>query len=167
MNDWKKINLDEANMWPTDVIVNMEASHDDARGSIQPLYDLPTKSVVLISSKKGTVRANHYHLTDWHYCYITEGEIDYYHRPHGSEEAPELVTVTAGKLFFTPPMVDHAMVFTQDTTFSGTFDSSTSATGVSIDTDVACAGTECTTLDACAATLAAALPGFTPVPGRG
>lgn len=117
MTDWKETKLDDPSMWPTDVIVEQPDSFDDARGSIQPLYDLPTKSVVLISSKKGTVRANHYHLTDWHYCYVTEGEIDYYHRPHGSDAAPEKVTVRAGQLFFTPPMVDHAMVFTQDTVF--------------------------------------------------
>ena len=117
MSDWKKIHLDDPSMWPEDVIVEMEDSHDDERGSIQPLYDLPTKSVVLITSKKGTVRANHYHMTDWHYCYVTGGEIDYYHRPHGSQEAPEKVTVKAGELFFTPPMVDHAMVFVEDTTF--------------------------------------------------
>ena len=117
MSDWKSIHLDDPSMWPTDVIVPLEASHDDERGSIQPLYDLPTKSVVIISSKKGTVRANHYHLTDWHYCYVAEGEIDYYHRPHGSEDEPEMVTVKKGELFFTPPMVDHAMVFTEDTVF--------------------------------------------------
>ena len=117
MTSWKSVHLDDPSMWPEEVIVDLEQSHDDARGSIQPLYDLPTKSVVIITSKKGTVRANHYYLTDWHYCYVTEGEIDYYHRPHGSKDAPEKVTVKAGQLFFTPPMVDHAMVFTKDTTF--------------------------------------------------
>ncbi|MEC9182705.1 MAG: hypothetical protein VX930_00350 [Pseudomonadota bacterium] len=117
MSDWKSIHLDDPSMWPTDVIVPLEAGHDDERGSIQPLYDLPTKSVVIISSKKGTVRANHYHLTDWHYCYVAEGEIDYYHRPHGSEDEPEMVTVKKGELFFTPPMVDHAMVFAEDSVF--------------------------------------------------
>ncbi len=117
MTDWKKIHLDDPSMWPEDVIVDLEASHDDARGSIQPLYDLPTKSVVLITSKRGTVRANHYHLTDWHYCYVTEGEIDYYHRPHGSDAKPAMVTVKPGQLFFTPPLVDHAMVFKKDTNF--------------------------------------------------
>ena len=63
------------------------------------------------------MRANHYHRTDWHYCYVLSGEIDYYHRPTGSKENPEKVTVKVGELFWTPPMVDHAMVFTQDTTF--------------------------------------------------
>ena len=28
-----------------------------------------------------------------------------------------MVTVKKGELFFTPPMVDHAMVFTEDTVF--------------------------------------------------
>ena len=43
--------------------------------------------------------------------------LDYFHRPHGSDAIPEKVTVKKGQLFFTPPMVDHAMVFTQDSTF--------------------------------------------------
>ena len=103
--------------FPKTVIVSVEAPFTDERGEIQPLVDEMMESAVLISSKKGTVRANHYHKTDWHYCYVTEGEIDYFHRPHGSDAIPEKVTVKKGQLFFTPPMVDHAMVFTQDTTF--------------------------------------------------
>jgi dTDP-4-dehydrorhamnose 3,5-epimerase-like enzyme len=75
------------------------------------------ESCVLIRSKKGTVRANHYHRTDWHYCYPLSGSIEYFHRPHGSSDKPEKVLVKAGELFFTPPMVDHAMVFPEDTVF--------------------------------------------------
>jgi uncharacterized RmlC-like cupin family protein len=63
------------------------------------------------------VRANHYHRTDWHYCYPLSGSIEYFHRPHGSSDKPEKVLVKAGELFFTPPMVDHAMVFPEDTVF--------------------------------------------------
>jgi quercetin dioxygenase-like cupin family protein len=72
---------------------------------------------VLISSQKGSVRANHYHRTDWHYCYVLSGEIEYHHRPTGSSEKPQKETIRKGELFFTGPMVDHAMVFTQDTVF--------------------------------------------------
>jgi dTDP-4-dehydrorhamnose 3,5-epimerase-like enzyme len=75
------------------------------------------ESCVLISSKKGTVRANHYHRTDWHYCYLLSGRIDYYHRPTGSREKPAKVTILQGQMFFTPPMVDHAMVFSEDSVF--------------------------------------------------
>ena len=108
-------NLDDALL--QDVIVGMEPPFADARGEIQPLVDRTFSSAVMITSKKGTVRANHYHKTDWHYCYVLEGRIEYHHRPHGADTAPEAVIVEKGQTFFTPPMVDHAMVFLEDTTF--------------------------------------------------
>jgi quercetin dioxygenase-like cupin family protein len=97
--------------------VKPEEAFIDSRGGIQPLVDLPMKSAVLITSKKGTVRANHYHKTDWHFCYIISGEIEYHHRPHGKKEEPKKVIVKQGQIFFTPPMVDHAMHFLEDTVF--------------------------------------------------
>ncbi len=103
--------------WPKAVIVPLEPPHADERGVIQPLVDTHMESCVLITSKKGTVRANHFHHTDWHYCYVVEGEIDYFERPHGSNETPKKYTIRKGQMFFTGPMVDHAMVFTKDTTF--------------------------------------------------
>ncbi|MDP7191467.1 MAG: cupin domain-containing protein [Alphaproteobacteria bacterium] len=103
--------------WPKEVIVPMPDPFMDARGAIQPLVDEDMKSCVLISSKKGTVRANHYHKTDRHYCYVLAGKIEYYHRPTGSDAAPEKVMVEAGQMFFTPPMVDHSMVFPEEAVF--------------------------------------------------
>ena len=108
---------EERAKWPREVIVQLEKAFADARGEIQPLVDLPMESCVLIQSKRGTVRANHYHQTDWHFCYVLSGSIEYHHRPHGSSEPPEKVLVKTGQLFFTPPMVDHAMVFPEDTVF--------------------------------------------------
>lgn len=108
---------EEKKQWPGNVIVPLERPFADQRGDIQPLVDLPMESCVLIRSRKGTVRANHYHQTDWHFCYVLSGSIEYYHRPHGSQRKPEKVLVKTGQLFFTPPMVDHAMVFPEDTTF--------------------------------------------------
>lgn len=115
--DIEPVSEEEKAAWPKDVIVAMEDAFADARGAIQPLVDLPMKSAVMISSAKGTLRANHYHKTDWHFCYVVSGAIDYYHRRHGSDAEPEKVRVSAGQLFFTPPMVDHAMVFAEDTVF--------------------------------------------------
>jgi quercetin dioxygenase-like cupin family protein len=103
--------------WPKTVKVPLEKPFLDGRGGIQPLVDVPMESCVLISSHKGSVRANHYHRTDWHYCYVLSGEIDYYYRPTGSSDKPQKETIRQGELFFTGPMVDHAMVFTQDTVF--------------------------------------------------
>lgn len=98
-------------------IVPLPEPFVDERGGIYPLVDAVMESAVLITSKKGTVRANHYHKTDWHYCYVMEGEIEYYHRPCNETGEPECVTVKKGELFYTPPMVEHAMKFTEDTVF--------------------------------------------------
>lgn len=113
----RPVTANESRQWPKEVIVRLEPPFIDPRGAIQPLVDLPMESCVLISSKKGTVRANHYHQTDWHFCYVLSGSIEYYHRPHGSDSVPEKVAIGTGQMFFTPPMVDHAMVFPEDTAF--------------------------------------------------
>ena len=107
----------EKKAWPKEVIVAMEAAHEDARGEIQPLVDLPMKSCVLIHSRAGTVRANHYHKTDWHFCHVLHGRIEYWHRPVGSKEKPKKTVIAQGQTFFTPPMLEHAMVFPVDTSF--------------------------------------------------
>ena len=107
----------ERSSFPAEVIVPLEAPFTDPRGEILPLVDATMESCVLIRSKKGTVRANHYHRTDWHYCYVLSGSIDYYHRPQGSAAVPAHVRIATGQMFFTPPMVEHAMVFPEDTVF--------------------------------------------------
>lgn len=111
------ITEEERALWPSKVIVPDEEHFVDARGAIIPLVDLPMKSAVLIKSNKGAVRANHYHKTDWHFCYVLSGCIEYYYRPHGSENKPEKVLARKGQQIFTPPMVDHAMVFPENTEF--------------------------------------------------
>jgi quercetin dioxygenase-like cupin family protein len=100
-----------------EIVVPLEAPIIDARGAIQPLVERTMKSALMISSKKGAVRANHYHKTDWHYCYLVSGAMEYYHRPTGLKAPPKIVVVKAGQMFFTPPMVDHAMKFTKDSVF--------------------------------------------------
>jgi len=103
--------------FPAGVIVKMPEPFVDDRGIIQPLVDENMSSAVLISSKKGSVRANHWHETDWHYCYVIEGKIKYSHRVKDSNESPEITIVNKGELFFTPPLVEHAMEFEEDTVF--------------------------------------------------
>ena len=103
--------------WPSEPLVPLDRPFVDSRGAIQPLVDEMMKSAVLIESTKGTLRANHYHKTDWHYCYVLEGAIEYYHRPAGSDAEPERIMVKAGQMVFTPPLVDHAMKFPEDTRF--------------------------------------------------
>ncbi len=108
---------DESTRWPEEPLVPLEDPYVDARGAIQNLVHGRMGSAVLITSKKGAVRANHYHKTDWHYCYVHSGAIEYFHRPVGSTDPPEVLHISTGQMFFTPPMVEHAMRFPEDTVF--------------------------------------------------
>ena len=107
--------LDDSSMWPTEGKVALPPPHSDQRGSIQSLVNFPMKNISLISSQKGSVRSNHYHLTDWHYMYVLSGSFDYYYRPSETDQEPAVVRVKAGEMVFTPPMEDHATVFLEDT----------------------------------------------------
>ena len=113
----KPLTEEEKAAWSKEPMVSLEAPFTDDRGKIQPLVDLMMKSAVMIESKKGSLRANHYHKTDWHYCYVISGCIEYYHRPTGSTDEPECLRVKGGEMVFTPPMVDHGMKFPEDTVF--------------------------------------------------
>ena len=114
MEDWKKIKLDDEKMWPKTGTVELDLPHIDDRGVIQSLVNFPMKNLSLISSKKGSVRSNHYHLTDWHYMYVLSGSFDYYYRPTNSNDDLKCITVKKGEMIFTPPMEDHATVFLED-----------------------------------------------------
>lgn len=115
MTDWKHIDLDDESSWPAGPLVPLEPAHADARGAIQSLVNFPMKNASLITSKKGSVRSNHYHLTDWHYMYVLSGSFDYYYRETGSKEPAQVVRAGAGDMVFTRPMEDHATVFLEDT----------------------------------------------------
>ena len=115
MERWKHVMLDDMSMWPTETRVSLPPAHVDDRGFIQSLVNFPMKNLSLISSKKGAVRSNHYHVTDWHYMYVLKGSFDYHYRPTGSDEEPTVIHVRTGEMVFTPPMEDHATVFIEDT----------------------------------------------------
>lgn len=100
-----------------DVLRQSVVVADEPRGIIEKLAEGHFHNVLRITSKAGTVRANHYHKDDSHLCYLTQGKIDYVSRAVGSTAEPEHRTITPGQLFFTPPLVEHAMVFLEDSEF--------------------------------------------------
>jgi len=108
---------EEKSRWPAHGVVKLEKPFIDARGKIQPLVDEMMRSAVMIESKAGSIRANHYHKTDWHYCYVLSGQLEYLHRPTGSDAEPDVILVDEGEMVFTPPLVDHGMRFPVDTVF--------------------------------------------------
>jgi len=99
------------------VICPLPEPYADARGAIQMLIDFPIGSVHVITSRAGAIRANHYHKEDDHHCYLASGRIEYYDRPAGSAAPPRLTVIEPGQMFYSPPMVEHAMKFTEDSVF--------------------------------------------------
>jgi len=99
------------------VKVKLASNFNDQRGQILNIANLLFRSCAIIKSKKNSIRANHYHKKDWHYCYVIKGTIEYYYRKHGLKTKPKKMLIKSGELFFTPPMVDHAMKFLEYTEF--------------------------------------------------
>ena len=103
--------------YPKTVKVKIASIFKDSRGKIVNLSNELFRSCALIKSKKNSVRANHYHKKDWHYCYVIKGKIAYYYRKHGLTTKPKKIIINSGEMFFTPPLVDHAMKFLSYTEF--------------------------------------------------
>lgn len=98
------------------VLPNITHSYPDSRGVINRfnLPNLEIRDILHITSKKDTVRAGHYHLRDSHICLLTKGKMIYYERPVGSSDAPAKYFINPGDLFYTGPMIEHAMKFLDD-----------------------------------------------------
>lgn len=103
--------------FPEDCAVPLGEPFENQNGFIENLLTKPNNHVSHIFSYRGTVRANHWHKTDWHYAYVVRGKILYFERPVGSTEVPEPRVFTARQQFFTPPNREHAMLFAEDTDF--------------------------------------------------
>ena len=99
------------NQLPKTVKVKLSKIFADDRGHILNIVNKLFRSCALIKSKKNSIRANHYHKKDWHYCYILKGKVHYYSRKVGSNSKPRKEIFKKGDLFFTPPMVEHALYF--------------------------------------------------------
>ena len=91
----------------------------DNRGSISN-HELtePINLIGLIESKKGTIRANHYHPVQEQKCLFTKGQIIEVFQDVLNPGAPKITqVVNAGQLSVIKPNVAHTMVFSKDTTF--------------------------------------------------
>ncbi len=91
----------------------------DDRGTISN-HELtePINLIGLIDSKKGTIRANHYHPQQEQKCLFTKGQIIEIFQDIINPNAPKITqVVNAGQLSIIKPNIAHTMVFTKDTTF--------------------------------------------------
>ena len=91
----------------------------DSRGIISN-HELtePINLIGMIQSKKGTIRANHYHPQQEQKCLFTKGQIIEIFQDIINPNAPKITqVVNEGQLSIIKPNVAHTMVFTKDTTF--------------------------------------------------
>ena len=91
----------------------------DERGKISN-HELtePINLIGLIHSKKGTIRANHYHPQQEQKCLFTNGQIIEIFQDILNPNSPKVTqVVNEGQLSIIKPNVAHTMVFTKDTTF--------------------------------------------------
>ena len=78
----------------------------------------PINLIGMIKSKKGTIRANHYHPQQEQKCLFTKGQIIEVFQDIINPNAPKITqVVNEGQLSVIKPNVAHTMVFTKDTTF--------------------------------------------------
>ena len=117
MNNKKYVELVNNAEYPENVEVPLDKPFIDDRGTIQNLWLGPSGSITLITSKAGSVRANHYHKQDWHACYIVSGSLKYYERSLDGKDIKEPKIFTAGQMVFSKPDVVHKLEFLEDTTF--------------------------------------------------
>ena len=115
INKWSKQNL----IKDLEHVRDGEGLYIDKRGLISN-HELtePINLIGLIESKKGTIRANHYHPQQEQKCLFTKGQIIEIFQDIVNPNAPKITqVVNAGQLSIIKPNVAHSMVFTKDTTF--------------------------------------------------
>jgi dTDP-4-dehydrorhamnose 3,5-epimerase-like enzyme len=102
-------------------VTHIKPEFSDKRGFISRLVDDDTikfRAVLYIASKKGAVRANHYHKKDSHSVYCLSGRFKYIEKDMRKPSSKiESVILKPGDLVLTRPMVAHRMEFLEDSVF--------------------------------------------------
>ena len=89
----------------------------DKRGWLKKILDGNFSSCIEVYSKKGSIRANHYHKKDTHFVYIIDGEILYFYKDRKKGSKTRIKIMKKNDLFFTPAMQEHMAYFTKNTHF--------------------------------------------------
>tara|TARA_B100000686_G_scaffold299790_1_gene333843 strand:+ start:3816 stop:6362 length:2547 start_codon:yes stop_codon:yes gene_type:complete len=112
---WSKLNIEK----DLEHVRKGEKEFIDKRGKISN-HELPEaiNLIGLIDSKKGTIRANHYHPIQEQKCLVTKGQFISVYQDLLNKNSPKIThVVDEGQLIVTKPNTAHAMVFPKDTVF--------------------------------------------------
>ena len=89
----------------------------DPRGAITNIFEGAIGHVALISSKKGSIRGNHYHKKDHQYIYLVSGAFESHSCEVQNPQKKQVLNVRAGDIVDTPPLTAHAQKFIEDSVF--------------------------------------------------
>ena len=97
----------------------IKAAFEDERGAIYDLLDKEDiKHIGMLTSKKGSVRGNHYHKTARQITYILSGKIKLTLKNMDDNNAKlQIMVMEEGDIVDIPPMVEHSLKALEDTTF--------------------------------------------------
>ncbi len=102
-----------------ELVLNATHPYKDKRGKILN-FELPeaVNLIGLIDSKKGTIRANHYHPIQEQKCLVTKGQfISILKDLKEKNSIIETQLVKENQITITKPNVAHSMIFTENTQF--------------------------------------------------
>ena len=100
-----------------ETLQHIKAAISDARGLITNIFEGRVEHVALITSKKGSVRGNHYHKEDYQYIYLIRGAFESHSVDVKNPNKRQVLKVRAGDLVDTPPLIAHAQKFMKDSVF--------------------------------------------------
>jgi mannose-6-phosphate isomerase-like protein (cupin superfamily) len=84
--------------------------HDDIRGTIVDIFSkTDIQHIAAIRTNAGSIRGDHYHAKTLQYMLITEGSLEYWHKPLGSDRPAEMVVLSRGDVVETPQNEIHAL----------------------------------------------------------
>ena len=115
VSKWSEQNINK----DLEYIKKGEKEFVDARGKISN-HELPepVNLVGYIESKKGTIRANHFHPIQEQKCILVKGQFISVYQDLLNNKSPKIThVVNEGDLIVTKPNVAHTMVFTKDSVF--------------------------------------------------
>jgi len=88
--------------------------YKDERGEIIDVAEMDFKALQIITSKKGSVRSNHYHKTGAHLLHVLSGKMRYIEKAVNGIFQRDAIYET-GESVFTPSMMIHTTEFLEDT----------------------------------------------------
>ncbi len=97
------------------LIIENISRNSDSRGEILSIVDDHVSNVSIITCNAGSIRSNHYHLKDYHYMYVLEGEMNYFFKEIDTDKV-NYFKILKNQNIFTPPMEIHATHFPVMTT---------------------------------------------------